>query len=172
MADSTTTPAGEGTTQAAPAAQQPGQQERTFTQDEVNRLVGDARKKVRYQFEGYEEYKAQAEARADYDDIKAERDRLAAQIQRRDLLDRVSAATGVPAALLKGETEDELTESAEAVRTYVSSQVPAYPADKGGGATPKPATHADIDSKPRGTAQQRMERLMERAQLIEQESRG
>ena len=109
MADSTTTPAGEGTTQAAPAAQQPGQQERTFTQDEVNRLVGDARKKVRYQFEGYEEYKAQAEARADYDDIKAERDRLAAQIQRRDLLDRVSAATGVPAALLKGETEDELT---------------------------------------------------------------
>ena len=58
------------------------------------------------------------------------------------------------------------------MRTYVSSQVPAYPADKGGGATPKPATHADIDSKPRGTAQQRMERLMERAQLIEQESRG
>lgn len=158
-----------GTTQTAAAAQS-GQQERTFTQDEVNRMVGDARKRERSKYEGYDEYKAQAEARADYDDVKAERDGLLALIAHRDLLDKVSAATGVPAALIQGETEEEMTASAEAVAAYARAQQPAYPQDKGGGATPKPATHADIDKKPRDTAQQRMERLMERAQLIDQEN--
>ena len=159
----------EGTTQTAAAAQS-GQQERTFTQEEVNRMVGDARKKVRSQFEGYDEYKAQAEARADYDEVKAERDGLLAQIAHRDLLDRVSAATGVPASLIQGETEEEMTTSAEAIAAYARAQQPAYPTDKGGGATPKPATHDDIDRKPRNSASERMSRLMERAALIEQES--
>lgn len=126
------------------------------TQDEVNKLVGDARKKVRQQFEGYAQYKADAEAHADYDEVRAARDTalseleaLRSQMAHRDLLDKVHAATGVPSALLKGETEEELMASAEAVKAYVGAQVPeppAYPQDKGGGANPSPITRDQIES--------------------------
>lgn len=170
----TTTPQGEGTTQTGAAAQSG---ERTFTQEEVNKLVGDARTKVRKQYEGYEKYKAEAEAHADYDEVVAARDRaladvesLNASIAHRDLVDRVSADTGVPSALLHGDDEETLRASAEAVSAYVKAQMPSYPQDKGGGASPKPPTHEGIDSRPRDTVQQRMERLMERAALIERET--
>ena len=161
----TTTPAGEGTTQTAAAAQS-GTQERTYTQAEVdemlggyveqaevNRLVGEARRKARSKFEGYDEYKAHAEAWADYDDVAKARDtatarvaELEATIAHRDLVDKVSDATGVPRGLLKGETEEELTASAEAVKAFVGSQQPSYPEDKGGGASPSPMTREQIDS--------------------------
>ncbi|MBR2682636.1 MAG: hypothetical protein IKE22_05140, partial [Atopobiaceae bacterium] len=129
----TTTPQqGEGTTQTGAAAQS-GTQERTYTQaevdellggyveqSEVNRLVGEARRKARSKFEGYDEYKAHAEAWADYDEVAKARDEatakvasLEAAIAYRDLVDKVSQATGVPGSLLKGETEEELTASAE-----------------------------------------------------------
>lgn len=128
------------------------------TQDEVNKLVGDARKKVRQQFEGYAQYKADAEAHADYDEVRAARDTalseleaLRSQMAHRDLLDKVHAATGVPSALLKGETEEELMASAEAVKAYVGAQVPeppAYPQDKGGGANPATLTREQILAEP------------------------
>ena len=126
------------------------------TQDEVNKLVGDARKKVRQQFEGYAQYKAAAEAHADYDEVVAARDKatsdvaaLTAQIEHMRLVEKVHAATGVPSALLKGETEEELTASAEAVKAYAGAQapkLPAYPEDKGGGANPSPITRDQIES--------------------------
>ena len=147
MADDTTQ-ATEGTTGTTEgqtgAAAQSEPQERTFTQAEVNKLVGDARKKVRAQYQGYDELRAQADAHADYDDIKAERDALAGQIAHRELLDKVSAATGVPATLIHGETEDDMTASANAIAAYAKAQQPAYPTDKGGGANPAPATRESI----------------------------
>ena len=48
------------------------------------------------------------------------------------LVAKVSAETGVPAALLQGSTEEELSASAAAVTEYVEAQRPAYPRDKGG----------------------------------------
>lgn len=174
MADGTTretegtaqTPETEGTAQTA-SAEQSGGQGRTYTQAEVdemlggyveqaevNRLVGEARRKARSRYEGYDEYKAHAEAWADYDEVARARDEALAQVEsltarmaHRDLVDQVSEATGVPRALLKGETEEELTASAEAVRAYASSQAPeppAYPEDKGGGANPSPMTREQI----------------------------
>lgn len=160
----TTTPQGEGTTQTGAAAQ--SGTERTYTQaevdellggyveqSEVNRLVGEARRKARSKFEGYEEYKAAAEAHADYDEVVAARDKatsdvaaLTAQIEHMRLVEKVHAATGVPSALLKGETEEELTASAEAVKAYAGAQAPAYPEDKGGGANPSPITRDQIES--------------------------
>ena len=126
------------------------------TQDEVNKLVGEARKKVRQQFDGYAQYKADAEAHADYDEVRAARDTalseleaLRSQMAHRDLVDKVHAATGVPSALLKGETEEELMASAEAVKAYAGAQAPkppAYPEDKGGGANPSPITRDQIES--------------------------
>lgn len=164
----TTTPQGEGTAQTGAAAQS-GTQERTYTQaevdemlggyveqGEVNRLVGEARRKARSKYEGYDEYKAHAEAWADYDEVAKARDEatakvasLEAAIAHRDLVDKVSQATGVPGSLLKGETEEELAASAEAVKAYAGAQAPkppAYPEDKGGGANPKPITKEQIEA--------------------------
>ena len=80
----TDTPETEGTTQTA-SAEQSGK-ERMYTQAEVdellggyveqaevNRLVGEARRKARSKFEGYDEYKANAERWADYDEVAAAR---------------------------------------------------------------------------------------------------
>lgn len=125
------------------------------TQDEVNRLVGDARKKVRSQFEGYDRYKADAEAHADYDEVVAARDKALSELEsmgallaHRDLVDKVSAATGIPAALLKGDTEEELTASAEAVAAYAkSSRRPEYPQDKGASEMPAPITKEEIKAE-------------------------
>ncbi len=161
---------GEGTTQTAPA-EPSGSTERTYTQaevdemlggyveqSEVNRLVGEARRKARSKFEGYDRYKADAEAHADYDDVAAARDNALSQVEaltarmaHRDLVDKVHVATGVPAALLKGETEEELMASAEAVKAYATAQVPKqpkYPEDKGGGANPSPLTKEQILAEP------------------------
>ncbi len=167
--EGTNTPQGEGTTQTA-SAEPSGSTERTYTQaevdammggyvpqDEVNRLVGKARREARSKYEGYDEYKAHAEAWADYDEVAAARDKanaevesLRAQIAHRDLVDKISDATGVPRSLLKGETEDELNASAEAVKAYASAQAPApkYPEDKGGGMTPSPMTKEQILAEP------------------------
>lgn len=166
----TNTPDTEGTTQTAPIEPSGQQAGRTYTQaevdellggfveqSEVNRLVGEARRKARQKYEGYDEYKAQAEAHADYDEVASARDAataevesLKAQLARRDIVDRVSEETGVPGKLLKGETEDELRASAEAIRAYAGgaatavAQATTYPADKGGGSTTKPLTKDEI----------------------------
>ena len=177
----TTTPQGEGTAQTAAAAPS-GNTERTYTQaevdellggyveqSEVNRLVGEARRKARSKFEGYDEYKAHAEAWADYDEVVAARDKatsdvatLTAQIEHMRLVEKVHVATGVPSALLKGDTEDELTASAEAVKAYAGAQAPAYPEDKGGGANPSPITRDQIES-----IKDPVERVRTRAQHID-----
>ena len=174
----------QGTTQTA-TIEPSGSKERTYTQaevdellggyveqSEVNRLVGEARRKARSKYEGYDEYKAHAEAWADYDEVAKARDdatakvaALEAQIAHRDLVDKVADATGVPRSLLKGETEEELTASAEAVKAYASAQVPeqqVYPGDKGGGSNPSPITKAQIEAiKDQG------ERIRMRAQHID-----
>lgn len=179
----TTPQQGEGTAQTGAAAQ--SGTERTYTQaevdellggyveqSEVNRLVGEARRKARAKFEGYDEYKAAAEAHADYDEVVAARDKatsdvatLTAQIEHMRLVEKVHVATGVPSALLKGETEEELTASAEAVKAYAGAQAPkppAYPEDKGGGANPSPITRDQIES-----IKDPVERVRTRAQHID-----
>ena len=78
-------------------------------------------------------------------------------------------ATGVPRSLLKGETEEELTASAEAVKAYASSQAPeqqsAYPEDKGGGMTPSPMTKEQILAEP--DTQRRQTLIAENLNLFE-----
>lgn len=170
------TPQGEGTTQTATA--EPSGTERTYTQaevdelmggyvpqDEVNRLVGKARREARSKYEGYDEYKAHAEAWADYDEVAAARDKALAEVAaltermaHRDLVDKVSDETGVPRSLLQGTTEEELVASAEAVKAYASAQAPTpkYPEDKGGGSNPSPITREQIFSEPDTRKRQRL----------------
>lgn len=62
------------------------------------------------------------------------------------LLD-VSQETGVPAALLKGETADELRESAKAISAFAASRQTRYPQDKGGaGGNGSQVTVASIEA--------------------------
>lgn len=189
MADKTTqetegttdTPETEGTTQTAAAAQSGGT-ERTYTQAEmdaaveglfsqadVDGIVKERLRKERAKYEGYAKYKADAEAHADYDEVVAARDkalaeveRLSASAARRDLVDKVSAETGVPGALLKGDTEEELAASARAVAAFAAAQAPAYPQDKGGGANPAPFTKEQIES-----IKDQAERVRMRAQHLD-----
>lgn len=115
-----------------------------------------------------------AERFADYDELKAKADRLdeveraskadldAANARiheledaatkrdeadaRRELRDRVSRDTGVPASLLQGQTEEELAASAKALNDFAQSKAPGYPLDKGGAAKAGPAqTRATIE---------------------------
>lgn len=152
------TPQGEGTTgttQTAAAA--PSGQERTFTQDEVNRMVGDARTKERSKYAGYDDYKAKAgqldavtaeleAVRAERDAAIAERDGLAAEKERAALVARVAAAQGVPAevvSMLSAPDEEGLSAQAAALR----AGMPAYPpvVDQGGAKAPT-ATLEDFET--------------------------
>lgn len=166
MSENTTQTTEEPTQQSAEDVAPQGTAERMFTQEEVNKLVGEARKKVRSQYEGFDDYKAKAEATADYEDIKAERDKLSQELEYRVLLDKVSEETGIPKSLIHGETEEEMTASAKAVSEYIETIKPKYPEDKGGGTTPKPQTRASLSD-----IKDPIARLNARAQIIESEIR-
>lgn len=109
MADETQ--ATEGTTQQTGSADQSAP--RTFTQDEVNRLVGDARMRERRKYEGYvdgsevEDLKAKAEA------AQRELEDLKTQAARQEAIATVADKAGVPTevvAMLNGADADELAD--------------------------------------------------------------
>lgn len=56
---------------------------------------------------------------------RAELEALRASVALRDIRDKVSRETGVPAALLTGETEEDCTAQASAIRDYAKTN--AYP---------------------------------------------
>ena len=109
--------------------------------------------------------------RAELDTLKAQMDELrAAQAEQADAAERaeaaereledlrrekahmemvsaVSQATSVPASLLHGSTEEELTASAQAVMDFATKLTPSNPSDIGGskaGAAPSPASIESI----------------------------
>lgn len=66
--------------------------------------------------------------------------------ERARTLMEVSQATGVPADLLKGETAEELSASAQLVNDFVARKQPGYPSDKGGGSNGAAVTRESIES--------------------------
>ena len=127
------------------------------TQEQLDQVIKGrierAQAKAAERFADYDELKAKAE---EYDRAKeaakteleranerikaledAAKERAEAD-ERRSLLDRVSQATGVPANLLSGSTEEELTASADAVNAFVEQRAPGYPTDKGGATSATP----------------------------------
>lgn len=109
------TQATEGTTDAQTgAAAQSG--ERTFTQEEVNRMVGDARVKERKKYEGYVDGKEAAEAAERASKAEAELAQLKAEAQRRADVSAAAEKAGIPlevAQMLNGTDADELLEQAK-----------------------------------------------------------
>lgn len=133
MADDSTqgtggnTPDAGGTGETGAAAQS-GQQERTFTQAEVNDLIDKRLRRERAKYADYDDLKAAAEAHTDYDAVVAERDALKASAARNELVGKVAAAAGVPAplvAMLAGADEETLAAQAAELAKAIRSN--AYP---------------------------------------------
>ena len=118
------------------------QEVKTFTQEEVDAIVGDRLKRERAK---YADYDALTEKAGKYDEDQAalqkaiqERDSLQAEIDGmkaaetiRLMREKVSQETGVPTHLLTGETEDACKEQAEAINNFAKPK--GYPAVRDGG---------------------------------------
>ena len=106
---------------------------KTFTQEEVNKLVGNARMKERGKYSDYDELKANA-ARLDELEEKgksalekaneklakamAENDSLKKAAAKAEWIRNASEKTGVPESLLHGDTEEEVEANAQALAEW------------------------------------------------------
>ena len=135
-------------------AEQPEQ--RTFTQSEVDAIVSDRLKRERAKYSDYEDIKAKAEAAqsgqddlqkatARADDLQKQLDALTEANKARDLREKIAEETGVPAKLLRGDSEEDLRAQAQAIMGFAKASRPVYPSVKDGGETiPPTITKADI----------------------------
>ena len=139
MADETTQTTEDNQTGAAA---QSG--ERTFTQEEVNRMVGDARVKERRKYEGYVDGEAAKEAAERAEKAEAELAQLKADAQRAKDVSAAAESAGIPlevAQMLNGKDADELLEQAKKLLKLM----PVHPTrtDDGGGRAAVKKTAAD-----------------------------
>lgn len=123
------------------------QPEKTFTQAELDQIIADRLKREREKYPDYDSLKEKA-ARLDQieEDAKSElqkaterAEKLQAELSAmkhteevRSIRDKVAQATGVPASLLTGETEEACTEQAAGILSFKTSGN-GYPAVKDGG---------------------------------------
>lgn len=101
--------------------QETTQETRTFTQDEVNQMIGERLGRERAKYADYEELKEKAtkfdeaeeaskselqKATERADALQKKLDDLTTQAKVRDIRDKVAKETGVPANLLTADTEE------------------------------------------------------------------
>ena len=121
------------------------QTERTFTQAEMNAIISDRLTRERSKYADYDDLKAKA---AQFDaaqeagktELQKANEKAAKLQQQLDALNsantlrevraKVSAATGVPADLLSGDTEEACTAQAQAILKFAK---PGYPNVRDGG---------------------------------------
>ena len=121
-------------------------EERTFTQDEVNQMIGERLAREKAKYSNYEELEAKAQkfdeieeksktelqkAQEERDAFKAELDGLKKANSVRELREKVAKEKQIPAHLLTADTEDELNAQADAILSFAKPN--AYPAVKDGG---------------------------------------
>ena len=124
-------------------------QTRTFTQDEVNAIVGKRLAEEKSKFADYEEIKAKA---AKFDEaeeankselqkaverannLEAELNGLKKSEEIRQTREKIATETGIPANLLTGDTEESCKAQAEAIKAFAT---PNYPKVKDSGEVPK-----------------------------------
>lgn len=131
---------------------------RTFTQEEVNRIVSNRVAK----YADYEELKgkaakfdeAQEAAKTDLQKAQEEVARLQAEVANvrkqkeiRDMREEVSKETGVPASMLAFDTEEECREQAQMIMDF-RKNAPGYPTVRDGG---------EANTVNKGTAKQQFE---------------
>ena len=126
-------------------------QNRTFTQDEVNAIVGKRLAEEKSKFSDYEDLKAKAQKFVEMEEankselqraterataLETELNAMKKAEEVRSTREKVAKDTGVPSNLLTGSTEEECKAQAEAIKAYATPN--GYPKVKDGGETPKP----------------------------------
>lgn len=122
-----------------------GEETKTFTQADVDKIVGDRLQRERSKYSDYEALKEKADK---YDEVvESEKTELQKAMEKAEALEaelssmkkaeaireiktKVATETGIPAHLLTGETEEACREQAEAIKAFAK---PAYPVIKDGG---------------------------------------
>lgn len=132
--------------------------ERTFTQEEVNRIVSNRVAK----YADYEQLKekakafdqAQEDAKSDLQkaqekaaSLQTEIDQLKKRDSVRAMRDEVAKETGIPVSMLTFDTEDECKKQAQTILDYIK-KTPGYPAVRDGG---------EVGTVSKGTAKQQFE---------------
>lgn len=125
-------------------------QTRTFTQDEVNAIVGKRLAEEKSKFADYEEIKAKAtkfdeaeeankselqKAVERANNLEAELNERKKNDEVRQTREKIANETGIPANLLTGDTEEACKAQAEAIKAF--AQPSGYPKVKDGGEVPK-----------------------------------
>lgn len=142
----------ENATQGAPA-----EQERTFTQSEMDAIIGERLKRDRAKYADYEELKAKAakfdeaeeaskselqKAVEERDKYKAELDKLQAERERAEKVAKVAAEKGVDAVLLARMAGD-VDENADFLKAQMEGK-PKYEPVHDGGEARLPAAKTEI----------------------------
>ena len=133
------------------------QTERTFTQAEMNAIISDRLTRERSKYADYDDLKAKAaqfdaaqeagktelqKANEKAAKLQEQLDTLTKAHTLRELRSKVAAATGVPAELLSGDTEESCTAQAQAILKFAQ---PGYPSIRDGG---------EVRNKPTGSTRQ------------------
>lgn len=102
--------------QNAPEEQKPTTEEaKTFTQEDVDKIVSDRLNRERAKFEGYEDYKSRAEKADELSQKLTEQTSRADAAELKALRTSVSAEHGVPLSALTATSEEDLTAQAKAL---------------------------------------------------------
>lgn len=125
---------------------------KTFTQDEVNHIVGKRVAIEAAKYADFDELKAKAAKfdemeEANKSELEKAREKATALEEKlkgiekaesiRQMKEKVSEATGVPVSLITAETEDEAMEQAQAIKQYAT---PNYPTVRDSGEAHSVAT--------------------------------
>ena len=120
--------------------------ERTFTQSELDQIISDRLKREREKYSDYDSLLEKAQkfdqieenAKTELQKAQERAEKLQAEVSAmrhaeevRTIRDRVAQATGVPASLLTGDTEEDCTDQANGILSFKSSV--GYPTIKDGG---------------------------------------
>ena len=119
--------------------------QKTFSQEDVNRIVGERLARETAKYADYESLKEKAgkydemeeanktelqKAQEKADKLQTELDGLKKSEEIRQMKEKVSTETGVPVSLITAETEEAAREQAKAIKQYAD---PGHPEVKDGG---------------------------------------
>ena len=121
--------------------QEQQQSEHTFTQEEVNKLIGNAKASERKKFADFEHFRQSHEKLAG---VQGELDALKQANSLNEYKTSVSSELGVPAELLVGDSEESIKAYGEKLAPYFKKQV--APIVNSDGTAPKtvPQTKSEL----------------------------
>lgn len=135
----------QGTTNTSAQTETAG--EKTYTQDEINKIVQDRVARERAKYEGYEDFKEKAAKfdemeEANKTELQKAQEKVAEYEKKINAMEKeknihemhtkVAQEKGIPVDLLTGETEEACNAQADAIKNYATQSI-GYPAVKDGG---------------------------------------